>query len=1137
MSDKYPGGFVTTGAPAGYSVVFDGTGDYLTAASSSNLTIGTGDFTIEAWIYPISWAGNSTIVAGNGSINSPLFAQVTSTALGFAVEGVGWLITDGALPTLNTWSHVAVTRSGTTVKIFINGVQSGSTVTSSANFSNPIRTIGTKNGSIDFFVGYISNVRVLKGTALYTTTFTPPTQMFPVTNTQLLTCQSPTIIDNSTNALAITVAGDAKVSNFTPFAGYTGFNPALGAAAGGVWTLDEAAYYQGTRKWPIYDPYFNQTTLMLHGNYRGTVDSTGTPVYQNNTFLDSSVNNFTITRNGNTTQGTFTPFSQTGWSMYLPGANSSYVQTPSSTTTALLGGSLTSLGSLSFTIECFINTPGNIFLVGACDPGGGTADMILSIGSDGTLSFGATFSGYTTRTSTGAAPLNTWCHVAWVVTGSYVYFYVNGAPAGSATVGNTAASYGQLIFGGYNNSFTSKQYISNFRITKSAIYTGAFTPPTTNLTATTNTTLLAFQGNNFADNSANNYTLIRNGTPSIQAFSPFVPAYITPTTYSNWFDGTGDYLSSSSANYTATGDFTVEAWFYTYSNPSFGGIISTRNSTGTNGFNINLDSSQKIRFFINNNDFPAGYVSYNLNQWYHVALVRSGSGSNNVTAYVNGISVGSVTNTASTVTSDLVLGRFYTELDNYYLNGVISNARFVNGTALYTANFTPPNAPFPTGTTNQQLLTCQASTMIDSNTYTTAKTITANGNVRPVASPTPFPAKVDTTTLNSAYSTSLIGGSAYFDGSGDSLSLSSTSLNLGSSDFTIETWVYATTTERDCIIGSISDSAGLSAWMLMINESGSPYRFYCRYNGGTVLNYLVGSGNFPVNQWTHFAVTRNGANLRIFSNGVQVGTTNTSLSTFAIDNASTNYYFGRTTDDTANFTGYLSGTRILVGTALYTQNFAPPLTPPTAITNTRLLTNFTNAGIFDNTAKNVLETVSTAQISTAQSKYGGSSMFFNGSGNALKAPYIPSMDFGTGDFTIECWVYTTNTSPGYSQTVLARHGSTGGTIWIIQILNGGTSRIVLSGSVVCAGTTVAANTWTHIAFTRSGTSLRAFNNGVLFQTVTDSTSLSGTQILSVGAQSDVAESFIGYIDDVRITKGVARYTTNFTPPTSQLQDQ
>jgi hypothetical protein len=164
-------------------------------------------------------------------------------------------------------------------------------------------------------------------------------------------------------------------------------------------------------------------------------------------------------------------------------------------------------------------------------------------------------------------------------------------------------------------------------------------------------------------------------------------------------------------------------------------------------------------------------------------------------------------------------------------------------------------------------------------------------------------------------------------------------------------------------------------------------------------------------------------------------------------------------------------------------------------------------------------------------------MYFDGSGDALKAPYSPNMDFGTGDFTIECWVYTTNVSPGYSQTVLARHGSSGGTIWIIQILNGGTSRIVLSGSVVCAGTTVAANTWTHIAFTRSGTSLRAFNNGVLITTVTDSTSLSGTQVLTVGAQSDIAESFIGYIDDVRITKGVARYTTNFTPPTSQLQDQ
>jgi len=93
--------------------------------------------------------------------------------------------------------------------------------------------------------------------------------------------------------------------------GANAFNPALGAAAPGVWTLDQALHYTQNRLWPIYDPYFNQTTLLLHGN--------GTNGAGNKTFLDSSPNNFPITlptlvNPNNTTQGTFTPFSQpAGW--------------------------------------------------------------------------------------------------------------------------------------------------------------------------------------------------------------------------------------------------------------------------------------------------------------------------------------------------------------------------------------------------------------------------------------------------------------------------------------------------------------------------------------------------------------------------------------------------------------------------------------------------------------------------------------------------------------------------------------------------------------------------------------------------------------------------------------------------------
>jgi hypothetical protein len=375
--------------------------------------------------------------------------------------------------------------------------------------------------------------------------------------------------------------------------------------------------------------------------------------------------------------------------------------------------------------------------------------------------------------------------------------------------------------------------------------------------------------------------------------------------------------------------------------------------------------------------------------------------------------------------------------------------------------------------------------------------------------------------------------------------LSSTSLNLGSSDFTIETWVYATTTARDCIIGSISDSAGLNAWMLMINESGSPYRFYCRYNGGSTLNYLVGSGTFPVNQWTHFAVTRNGANVRIFSNGTQIGTTSTTLGANSIDNATAPYYFGRTTDDTANFTGYLSGTRVVVGTALYTQNFAPPIAPPTAVTNTTLLTNFTNGTIFDNTAKNVVETVGTAAISTTQSKYGGSSMYFDGSTSSwLLVPFSQNLDISTGapNWTLECWGYVVSfaNSPyffnkgGVAASTYTNYSfsmNSSGVVFCTLGNNGAETSYSFGTCLV--------NTWYHFAATRQGNTIRTFLNGVLVTSQSIATTMTDNgEALYVGCLKNLTSNVLnGYVDDLRITKGYARYLTNFTPPTSQLQDQ
>jgi hypothetical protein len=195
----------------------------------------------------------------------------------------------------------------------------------------------------------------------------------------------------------------------------------------------------------------------------------------------------------------------------------------------------------------------------------------------------------------------------------------------------------------------------------------------------------------------------------------------------------------------------------------------------------------------------------------------------------------------------------------------------------------------------------------------------------------------------------------------------------------------------------------------------------------------------------------------------------------------------------------------------------------------------TNAGILDNAEMNNLETVGNAQISTAQSKFGGASMLFDGSGDYLFAASTPNLIF-SGSFTIEFWV---NFSATPSNFIALIGGTTANTqLFITTKSNGQGIRFGLTGvAEYAAGTqTWSTGTWYHVALVRNGTDVKFYVNGtnISDSTYTNSTTYSGTLI--IGGVSGTAD-FNGYIDDLRITKGYARYTANFTPQRSQWQDQ
>ena len=179
--------------------------------------------------------------------------------------------------------------------------------------------------------------------------------------------------------------------------------------------------------------------------------------------------------------------------------------------------------------------------------------------------------------------------------------------------------------------------------------------------------------------------------------------------------------------------------------------------------------------------------------------------------------------------------------------------------------------------------------------------------------------------------------------------------------------------------------------------------------------------------------------------------------------------------------------------------------------------------------------VGNAQISTAQSKFGGASIALDGSGDYLTVLNSSQFNFGVDDFTIEAWFYRTSTATSFE---IASYGNPGADGFFFtsntSAIDFGTgSAVVLASS----STSLALNVWTHIAVTRSSNVTRVFANGIAGATTTNAlNNLNSTTVFRVGANRAVNAFATGYIDEFRITKGVARYTANFTPPTAPFPD-
>ena len=654
------------------------------------------------------------------------------------------------------------------------------------------------------------------------------------------------------------------------------------------------------------------------------------------------------------------------------------------------------------------------------------------------------------------------------------------------------------------------------------------------------------QNNTFLDSSSNSFAITRNGNTTQGTFTPFSQA---SGRWSNFCATAGtDYLNlGSNANFSfGTGAYTIEFFVYRTANGSTDSVFASIEASGTGwyvGTNLNAGVALNLRgtgAVVSTNSYQIP-----LNTWTHVVITRASTSANQTRIFINGVLAvaGTDANNWSATGALLLMN---TGVGGYNAAGYLSNVRLIKGsipTAYQTSSTTAGTSVFTSPTTelttssqgatsgNVSLLTCQNNRFVDNSATGATVTPTGTPSVQPFS---PFAPQFQ-------WTAPVIGGSGSFSAAGDYLTApySTTDLDWFTSgvDYTIEAWIMVTgagwQAGGSSVVGNMSATTGTNYWSFGINASIQCQFSYFNGAGQTV---TLSSVTSSYNQWMHIAMCKTSSGIQLFANGV--GGTVTAISGTPQSSTGTPLTIGQFNG--VPCPGYISNVRIVKGTALYSgSTYTIPTAPATAVTNTKLLVSATNAGIYDGKMANNLQTVGNAQVSTSVVKYGSGSMAFDGTGDYLTtASAQNAAPIGTGDCTVEMWVYLSTT--GVVQGLVGNMTELGSAGFSLYVQANNTLRFQHGTTTITSTNTMVSGVWYHVAFARSNSIVNVFVNGVLWITGTATTNLSlGAATVVVGrAYTNTNNYYLnGYLDDLRITAGLARYTANFTPPQVALPRQ
>ena len=638
------------------------------------------------------------------------------------------------------------------------------------------------------------------------------------------------------------------------------------------------------------------------------------------------------------------------------------------------------------------------------------------------------------------------------------------------------------------------------------------------------TTLLATatdtsDNNNITDASTNNHSITVSGDTHAGTFSPYRSGG-----YSTYFEDTAAnvlYASPSSDFAFGTGAFTISVWVKLLH--QYLGTIFDTNDGSNPGVMMAVNNTT---FYTYSNTWLSSTSTSSQDVWQHFCWTRDGSGNNKV--FVNGTQVTTFTDSTNYTSQNFKMGEEQDGTND--LKAYVKDLHIVKGYAYEPDSTYADGAAEPT--TGTVFLGCSLPYHGDKSS--SPKTLTVASSGISIVNDTPHDYK--------EYSATDHGGSMNFDGTGDYLTIPDhSSLNFASNDWTIECWIYPRTNVGDCGIWHQSASGGLDWFGIYLDGSFNP-KFVLKNNNSTQWDGTAASNTAPQNTWTHIALVRQfGTGVYLYAGGTLVAS-DTGDASVAMEDKTYNHVIGyeRFVGSGTYFDGLISDFKMDIGTAHYTGEFTPPPAPLSS-TAADLHIKGTDASIIDKSQGDNLKLVGNTTGSTTQVKFAGTkSMYFDGNQDmthsVLPAPLASQA-------TIEFWMYSSATNKRYVFGIGIYEVSsflgidTYGGVFKVKATSG------TSGSTtqIIADVAYSANTWYHVAIVRDGTTYELYVDGISKGTGTygTTTTYDNSYDVTIGTLSvdgtSTANPWSGYIQDFRITNGLARYTANFTPPTASLE--